>query len=267
LGLDDWLVLTFDAEVDLVGPIAAGLMQRRGLPYPYNLHLQAPLVDNARGGSFITGLGGDEAFLPAARPFDVVLGSLPRRVRRRRIAKTDRLALPWLTPEANRTLGATWIDIASELPVRWDESAAVWWCSRYLQLTMAAIARLGDDNDVRIHHPFADASFVAALAKAGGRRGFQSRGAALAKLFGDLLPTEVPQRESKATFDEVLWNDYSSAFAAALVEDGLEQVLAGAALEEVVDAEALHVHWSGPRGSANSFLTLQACWLSARTPA
>lgn len=277
LGLEDWVVLGFDDEVDLVGPVARELMLRRGLPYPYNLHLQQPLTAQATGGSFITGLGGDEAFMPAARTVAVLAGyvhptprdvlriasaAAPRSIRRRRLAKSETLAFPWLSRDANHLLTRSWIETAVRIPLRWDASVADWWRSRYVQLTLATLSRLGEDLDVRVHQPFADGAVIAALAAAGGRRGFPSRSAALQVLFGDLLPVELPRRESKASFNAVLWNRHSKAFAAQLLEQSLEAAVDAAGLGAVVDTDALRAHWGGADPAANSFLLLQACWLA-----
>jgi asparagine synthetase B (glutamine-hydrolysing) len=277
LGLQDWIVLTFEDEVDLVGPVARDLMMRRGLPYPYNLHLQAPLVANAAGGSFITGFGGDEAFMPAARPVAVLARHVrptprdvlriaaavaPRSVRRWRLAKSESLAFPWLSHEANRRLTLYWIEEALGLPLRWDAAVACRWRSRYMQLTIATLSQLGADVDVQVHQPFADAAVIGALAAAWGMRGFRSRTVALEALFGDLLPAEVPRRGTKASFNSVLWNKHSQAFAAELLEQGLESALREAGLGAVVDPRALRDHWTAPKPAANSFLLLQACWLA-----
>jgi asparagine synthase (glutamine-hydrolysing) len=276
LGRPDWIVRTFDDEVDLVGPVAEDLMRRRGLPYPYNLHLQAPLLAEAAGGSFVTGLGGDEAFMPATRPLAVLAGYVrpaprdilrialavaPRRIRRWRLAKTEKLRFPWLREDANARLTLGWVEEALRLPLRWDAALVDWWRSRYLQLTIATVSQLGFDAGAAVHHPFADGAVVSALAAAGGARGFRSRESALAALFGDLLPAEVPRRRTKAAFNSVLWNKYTQAFVPELLEQGLEDVLHRAGVGSVVDARALRAHWTSANPAANSFLLLQACWL------
>jgi asparagine synthase (glutamine-hydrolysing) len=277
LGVKEWVVRSFDDEVDLVGPVARDLMLRRGLPYPYNLHLQAPLAIEAAGGSFITGLGGDEAFMPAARPIAVLAGYVrpvprdalrvaalvaPRSVRRRRLARSETLSFPWLRPEANRALTSSWVETATRMPMRWDASLADWWRSRYLQLTIATLSQLGVDLGVRVHQPFADAAVIAALAAAGGVRGFRSRTAALEALFGELLPAELPRRSTKASFNGVLWNEHSQVFAANLLDGSLDRALEEADLGEVVDPDALRAHWTSATPAANSFLLLQACWVA-----
>ena len=284
LRIDDWVVKRFGDEVDLVGPIATELMARRGLPYPYNLHLQAPLVREARGGTFITGLGGDEAFMPPARALGVLTGATrprprdvlvvgaavaPRPVRRTWLTRTQRLAFPWLRAAANDELTRRAIEEALRHPLRWDGALREWWRTRYLQQTMANITQMGADARVRMRHPFADPKVVGALARAGGMRGFASRTSGLAALFGDVLPPEVPKRADKATFDAVLWSTHSRLFVEETLrdEDGLAAALERAGLLEWVDPRLLLAHWSDGVPAANSFLLLQACRLASRDAA
>ncbi len=280
LGLDEWVRLSLDEEADLVGPAAAALMGRHGLPYPYNLHLVAPMVAAARGGAFVSGLGGDETLSPGSHvlavlarhvrpsPRDVLRLAFevaPTRVRARMLERRQPLRFPWLRDEANCRLARAWsVDVAAR-PLRRDRALRAWWTERYLQLTVRSLERLGDEESVEVHHPFASASFVAALAHAGGATGFPSRDAAMHALFGDVLPVAVTRRATKASFNTVLWNRHTKAFVAALRPDELSDALTGAGVDEIVDAEALHVHWSGPAPSANSFLLLQACWLARKS--
>ncbi len=285
LALKEWVIETFADELDLVGPVAVELIRRRGLPYPYNVHLQLPLIERARGGTFVTGLGGDEVFTPGARALAVVAGHVrptpkdalrlsaalaPRGVRRRILRRRRHLFFPWLRPRAAAQVERSWVEDLLRFPLRWDARLREWWRSRYLQLTIENIARLGSDAGVEVRHPFADPRFVLALSRAGGLRGFPTRAAALRTHFSDVLPTDVSDRLTKASFDAVLWNRHSRAFVAELLEGGLESALRTAGLAEHVDATKLAAHWTGPQPAANSFLILQACWLalhqSAATP-
>ena len=60
LGLDDSVRLELRDELDCVGPIARSIAERHGLLWPFNVHFHWPLLDVARGGSLLTGIGGDE---------------------------------------------------------------------------------------------------------------------------------------------------------------------------------------------------------------
>ncbi|HET8757872.1 MAG TPA: asparagine synthase-related protein, partial [Solirubrobacteraceae bacterium] len=89
LGLDDWSRLTFADELDVVGPVAAGVLRRHGLLWPFNAHFHVPMLDAARGGALLTGIGGDELFGAATSPrAAAVLGARVRPVARdvRRVA-------------------------------------------------------------------------------------------------------------------------------------------------------------------------------------
>ncbi len=60
LGLSDWIRLELHDELDCVGPLAQGILERHGLLWPFNAHFHAPLLEVARGGTLLTGVGGDE---------------------------------------------------------------------------------------------------------------------------------------------------------------------------------------------------------------
>lgn len=279
VGIDEWVRLSLDGEADLVGPTAAGLMDRGGLRYPYNVHLVAPMVAAARGGSLVTGLGGDETLSPGSRALAVLarhvspsrrdvlrvaLALGPKRARAHVLERRHPLRFDWLRDEANRKLAQAWARDLAARPLRRDRELRAWWTERYLRLTIASLARLGEEENVEVLHPFASAASVAALARAGGAWGFPSRDAAMHVLFGDVLPAAVTQRPTKASFNSVLWNRHTKAFVAGLQPDELGDALGDLGLHEIVDPGALRAHWSGPVPRANSFLLLQACWLARR---
>jgi asparagine synthetase B (glutamine-hydrolysing) len=279
IGLGDWIRRDVTDELDLVGPVASEVMDRHGLPYPYNLHLLAPLIDQARGGSLVTGLGGDQALNPAGRALDVLArrtrpvprdalrimaGVAPRPMRRLALRTRVALSFPWLAPEADSRLCREWLEQEVRRPFRWDATLRDVWRSRFMQLTIRRIQAMGDPMAVNVHHPFSEAGFVSALADEAGATGFASRTAAMSHLFGDALPPELIGRSSKASFDDGLWNRHTRAFVAGLDENRLEHALASLALDTIVDARALAAHWAAPNPLANSFLLLQACWLASR---
>jgi len=277
LGLTEWIRRQFTDETDAVGPIAVRLMQEHGLRYPYNLHLLKPMIDEAAGGSFVTGLGGDEALTPGSRALAVLTGTVrprprdvltvaatvaPRFLRRAVLSRRGSLSFPWLRADANKSLGADWLDDELRLPLRWDLRLHEWSRSRYVQTSMRNIARIASERDVEVIHPFVDRAFVSALASAGGARGFRSRTAAMDALFGDVLPPSVRRRSTKASFDGVLWNRHARTFVGELEPGELGTALQRLGVEPIVDRHALAVHWATPSPLANSFLLLQACWLA-----
>lgn len=277
LGSTDRISREFGDELDLVGPVAERVMALEGLPYPYNLHLLWPLIDEASGGSFVTGLGGDQALHPAGRRLDVLARRVrpaprdvariavdvgPRAIRRRVLRGRVGLEFPWLRTDANARLSREWLEDQVRLPFRWDRQLGELWRSRFMRLTVRRITALGNRADVLVHHPFAETDFVFALAREAGATGFASRTAAMNALFADVLPAEVIRRPTKASFDEVLFNRHARAFVDGLGEDTLERLLADLDLDTIVDPRALAAHWAGGEPLANSFLLLQACWLA-----
>ena len=68
LGLHDWLRIDVTDDLDLVGPVAAPLLRRFGPLWPPNSHFGGLLAAHARGGTFVTGVGGDELFEPSGQP-------------------------------------------------------------------------------------------------------------------------------------------------------------------------------------------------------
>ena len=94
LGLSDWVILPARDELDLVGPVARRVLLRHGLQYPPNTFLHAPLLERAAGGSFLTGVGGDQVLGGWARP------RRPWALRRR---NSDR-PFPWLWPPVARSV-------------------------------------------------------------------------------------------------------------------------------------------------------------------
>jgi Asparagine synthase len=277
LGLSDWVRLDFGDELDLVGPVARGLMAREALPYPSNLHLMFPMLERAHGGTFVTGLGGDQTLVPAGRPLDVLAARVrptprdllrvgfamaPRPVRRPVLRRRGMLSFPWLRREANATLGHAWLEEELRQPLRWNARLRSSWRSRYMVLTIRRLGLMGAVAGAECVHPFTEPGFLAALAETGGRTGFESRTAAMRALFADALPPALVSRPTKASFNEVLWNRHTREFLAGTDDGMLATALGTLGLDEIVDLAALSRHWRGDEPLANSFLLLQACWLA-----
>lgn len=58
LDLEDWVRVEVTDELDVVGPVAGPLLRRFGPLWPPNSHFGGLLVPHARGGTFLTGVGG-----------------------------------------------------------------------------------------------------------------------------------------------------------------------------------------------------------------
>ncbi|NAZ88647.1 asparagine synthase-related protein, partial [Kineococcus indalonis] len=67
LGLREWQRPQWSEEMDVLGPVARAVLLRDGVLPPFNGHLHEPVFAAARGGSVLTGIGGDELFAPVER--------------------------------------------------------------------------------------------------------------------------------------------------------------------------------------------------------
>jgi asparagine synthetase B (glutamine-hydrolysing) len=271
LGLTDWVRFEFDGELDLVGPIAMRVLRRHGLLWPFNAHFHMPLIEEATGGSLITGVGGDEALgMPRwgraaavlagrvrPRPRDVLavgLAASPPALRRAVLARREPSLLPWLRPAAQREVWARWTaDTASE-PLRWQQRFAWWRRSRYVRIGLDSLARMAAELRVEVRSPFVEPGFSAALAALPADRRVFSRTSAMREFFGELLPPELLARRTKSHFDQAFWNRHSRALAEEWDEGDVDPA--------VVDSRALREQWSLPIPDARSFFLLQSVALA-----
>jgi asparagine synthase (glutamine-hydrolysing) len=271
LRLADWQQLSFADELDLIGPVAQQVLHRHGLLWPSNAYLHKPLLARARGGSLLTGCDGDVLFhwrweraaglvsrQVSPRPRDLLcvgLAASPRAVRVRAERRRKPVVLAWLTPEARERVAAEWaVEVATE-PRRWDLYVRDFARARYLTVLRTSMRALAADEGAEIGHPLMEPRFLAAVARAGGRFGFGGRTAAMKALFGELLPQEVLERRSKATFDGALWTGASRAYV---------EGWSGAELfPGLVDADALRREWQRPSPHSAANLLLQAAWLAS----
>jgi asparagine synthetase B (glutamine-hydrolysing) len=272
LGLDDWLRPDFVDELDCVGPVASGVLQRHGLLWPFNAHFHVPQLEAAVGGSLLTGIGGDEILSSSSwararavlsgrarlEPRDVLrVGFLavPPPVRRAVLRRRSPFEYSWLRPSARRAITRAWAAHGASEPYAWEAQFDWRRRFRYLHVGLSSLALLAAEVSVRIVHPFVDAGFAAALARLPKPQRFRDRTTAMRLLFGNLLPDEVLARSSKSGFDQAFWTDWSRAFAAEWEGEGADPGL--------VDVEALRQEWASPDPDPRSFTLLQAAWLTA----
>lgn len=279
LQLPDWIRLSFDHELDALGPYAQAVLTRYGRLWPPNVHSHLPIAEQAPGGTVLTGFGGDELFAPGwvwdrinqvlsgrARPqyrdlarLVMAYGPAPLRQmalrrRRRRVPP-----LPWLPPKVQRRVEQAMIHDLAATPVRWDLIVDVaWWRLRYRRVVEDSLARVGRMHDVAMRHPLTDGVVLATLAREVGRGGFVSRAAAMEYLAGDLLPADLVARSTKALLTGVFWNRHASAFAASWNGTGIDP--------ELVDTDVLRQMWTATDSlpDARTYSLLQSAWLASR---
>ncbi len=261
LGLADWQRLEFGGELDLVGPVATAALRRHGLLWPFNAHFHVPMLEAARGGTLLTGIGGDELFRAAARPLPAItprrlaLFAAPRPLRRAWHGRASVQLHPWLTPaaarDARRALAAWEASEPRRLRARLRHVRA----ARYLRVGTRSLEALARDCGAAIAHPLLAPTVWAAVARSAPVGGHEDRTAAMEHVVGPLLPPALLGRSDKACFDEVFFHEHSRAFA---------ETWSGAGVPAEVDARALREHWLAGAPLAQSFSLLQAAWLAER---
>lgn len=271
LGLEEWLRLEVAEELDLVGPVAGRILRRHGLVYPVNASLFLLLLEQAAGGSLLTGIGGDSMlggwlfWHPAEvlarrgrpRPGDLLLAgyALTPPPARRLVTRHRTQSLPWLRPDVQRLVAREQGDAAARAPLRWGDHLALCLRQRSLVGAVGTISLLADDAGALVAHPLIDPRFAAALARAGGWHGLGSRTSVMRALFGGLLPDELLSRSSKAQFLYVYFRAASREFARRFGGEGLDP--------DAFDVEALRATWLSLMPPGTSALPLQAAWLAS----
>ncbi len=270
LGLRDWELREAGEEMERLGPPSTAALRRHGVVYPPNTFLQLPLLETARGGTLLSGFGGDELFAtwrwrkhadvlarrrrPAALdPLRLGYAASPGALRAWRERRTARLAeLVWLRPEAMDSAMRLEGDARAEQPRTW--SRWVGWFARRRSVCAPqwSLSLLAADAGAELLHPLLDPGFLAALARTGGRLGFGDRTRAMRAIFGGLLPEEVLTRATKARYSEVLWGRGTRDFA---------ERWSGSSYDGLVDADVLRREWLKPRPHEDSAMLLHAAWL------
>jgi asparagine synthase (glutamine-hydrolysing) len=268
----DWLRLDLREELDPVGPIAVRGLERHGLLWPFNAHFHVPLLEAARGGSLLTGIGGDEVFGESRwlranlvlggrarpRPRDVlaVALALAPPIVRRAALRSRVSTLPWLTSTGRRVFARSMADREAGEP-RGYRARLEWWHGlRSHRFALASLNALASDADALVVNPFADEAFASALAAFAPASGPANRGVLLEEVFRGLLPQALYRRRTKVFFDEAFWGSHSRALAASWEGEGADASL--------VDGEALRREWERPVPDPHTFTVLQAAYLARR---
>lgn len=269
----EWHRVEVDTELDLLGPVATREIERHGVLWPANTAFHAPIAPFARGGTLLTGFGGDEIMSPGwawdrlnrvltrrARPapsdlVELLASRAPHAVRRRVLDRRPEPSAPspWLRPEVDAQVQEEWKRLRDLEPVRHDQAVLRhWWSSRYVQVTRQSLGLLAAGHGAAVAHPFNDPRFLQAVARERGRAGPLHRSRETIRLFADVLPRETLVRVGKATFNGAFWGPETRAFVARWDGSGVDH--------ELVDVERLAATWAGEDPDARTWPLLQSVW-------
>jgi asparagine synthase (glutamine-hydrolysing) len=127
-----------------------------------------------------------------------------------------------------------------------------WWRSRSRRAIAQTLQAFGSALDVNVLHPLQEEPFLSTLATRYRRTAWTGRAAAMDDLFGDVLPTEVTHRTTKAIFSDAFFGPFSREFAQKWTGEGLDRSL--------VDPERLRDTWLSPDVDARAGSALQGAW-------
>jgi asparagine synthetase B (glutamine-hydrolysing) len=278
VGNPEWVKLTFEDEVDAVGPISRELLLRYGPLWAPSMQMVAAIAVHARGGAVLTGDSGDEIFgrhramaprkvvgrrgrAPSELWAEAARDCAPRSVRRsikRRAITEDMSAQHWLKPAALEALVDRILADDLTLPLRWDRSIGLLGQRRTWLMHEWNRELLSVEWDTRFGSPFADATFTRALQSAGGRWGYGSRSGLMRANFSGLLPEEIIVRTDKASFNEAVFARHTREFVDTWNGEGLN--------DDLVDADKLAAHWREEASEIwfSSVMLLKQAWLATR---
>jgi len=267
----DWQRLDVESELSVVGPVATTVLREHGLLWPFNAYVHVPLFDLVRGGSALTGFGGDELFLPSR--WDR-LATLRSRHERPRAADVKRAALAvapsplrafvlrrrgggprldWLRPDAQAALTAAWASSEAAAPIG-PQARGLWRLTlRSIQIAGRSLEALATNRAVNLVNPFTAPGVVVAFAHDRAHP-TAARAERLRTAVGDLLPPALFERRTKAGFNAALWGEDARALADEWSGEGVDPSL--------VDPDAVKAQWSAEAPDGRTFTMLQAAWLS-----
>lgn len=277
LGIDEWTCIEGGESLDLLGAGGAGLLNHFGLLWPYNMVFALPMLDAARGGSMITGIGGDEAFWPATDRYsrvrhaladhrlitrgrdlrDLAIALIPAPVRGRGFAWRQRGTpnLSWLTPEGTNKVRVELCTTNEPHPLHAGRAVLRSHDLRHFSIARTDTRRVAALYDVAWHLPFLSHGFLSAWATEVGRVGFSSRDESTAHVIGEDLPEHVVKRQTKAYFGSAFWGPATIEFARSTNRSMISN--------EFVRPDVLLDEWRSPNPHASATLLLQAAWLAA----
>ncbi len=269
LGVGEWERIAAEGDLDLIGPVAQRVLLRHGLMSPANAFLHEPLLQRAAGGALLTGIGGDQVLglwrgraladaiahrrAPTPRTaLSVARAVLP--VSARALLELRRLPdWEWLSPRGRRRAGRALAREQAADPVAWGPHLRWQLARRDTAVFDRTMHRIAEGVGATIVNPLLDPGFVAALARAGGRRGFGNRRATIMAAFPGVLPAGLLDRTDKANFDEVFWGDATRELTRNWGGEVVDQ--------QLVDTSALRSSWSTGAPRFQTALLVQQVWL------
>lgn len=269
LDLDEWIKRDVTTDLDIVGPLATGVLQRHGVLWPLNVYVHQALIHHARGGSLMTGMHGDTVFgggrwlaanqvltgrrRPTLRDGTRIAFAVAPQWMRRRVFHHRALEVPWLQSAAQQDFRRELARAQAAEPRRWDHWITWFARHRSLQLAWQSMTALTREADALLVQPLVEPGVLAALRATGRRRGIGDRTNLMRSLFEPLLPDVVLARPDKALFGPAFRGEPSQAFARDWQGGGVDARL--------VDREALKRQWQSVSMDFRSALLMQAAWL------
>lgn len=270
LDLVEWDVVRLTDEMDVIGKRARDFVSTYGVLFPATLFVLAESLELARGGSRLTGEGGDEVLgvrrvihlrlaleSPSrlARPGHLkktVEAVAPRAVRFGLMRSRYSRSLPcarWLRPRALRRVAVQMArDDASE-PLDWAASLRWHLRRRVIAALSSNATTIAADHDVLHLDPLLEERFVASFARAGSHLGFRNRTEAMRYIAEDLLPPAILERRTKSRFNAAYFTEAAREFVEHWDGTGVD--------DDLVDAERLREAWLSELPPAPSFPLLQ----------
>lgn len=280
LNVSDWERAHVGTRHDVIGELAQEFLMKHGLVFPPTLFNNTLPLIRARGGTHMSGEGGDEIFgvrratilrrildnpkylldKQHLRHAALCFGPRPFRVAAWRYDLERRLSgIDFVKPEVSEQQRR---DLAAHVTSEpFNLMRSMGWHLRRKMIVMfeEGQAAIAQEHDVQHLDPFLEPKLVAAYARMVKPFGLAGRTDAMRVLFADLLPDEVLTRTSKAIFNRGFLTDVGREFARSWQGQGVDT--------DIVDVDALRAAWLADWPPSQSFGLLQAAWLHEKQSA